>query len=215
MSLLDGITSYPAFCVAVLLFLALPGPGTLTLLSSTSQGGLRAGVAATMGIIVGDQLLLWLAAAGLAAVLTRYPLAFALLQGLGAAYLIWLGFGLVRARKAPAETAEASTSSATPRHAQRAFLITVLNPKAIFFYLAFFPQFIRAQDGQPLITLTVMAVTIAALTAAYSVTLCALASQAAKLMSAEGSAGLWLSRFLGLCLMSFGLHLLYLSGLRA
>lgn len=211
MSLLDGITSYPAFCIAVFLFLALPGPGTLALLSSTSQGGLRAGVAATWGVIAGDQILLWLAAAGLATLLTRYPLAFSLMQALGAAYLIWLGLGLARSQPA----GPAASAPATPRHARRAFLITVLNPKAIFFYLAFFPQFIRPHDGQPLITLTVMAVTIALLTAAYGVALCAMASKASQLMSTQGSAGTWFRRLLGLCLMGFGLRLLYLSAVSA
>ena len=64
-----GITDYWSFVVAVLVFLALPGPGTLALLTSTGQGGFRAGAAATLGLIVGDQVLLWLAALGVAAIL--------------------------------------------------------------------------------------------------------------------------------------------------
>ena len=58
-----GIADYPAFCAAIVLFLALPGPGTFALLTSTAKGGFRAGAAATAGIIVGDQVLLWLAVA--------------------------------------------------------------------------------------------------------------------------------------------------------
>lgn len=52
-----GISDFPAFCAAILLFLALPGPGTFALLTSTAKGGFRAGAAATLGVIVGDQLL--------------------------------------------------------------------------------------------------------------------------------------------------------------
>lgn len=207
MSLFGGITSFPAFCVAVFLFLALPGPGTLALLSSTSQGGLRAGMAATLGVIAGDQILLWLAAAGLATLLTSHPLAFAVLQGGGAAYLIWLGIGLVRAPQASSATAPGSPP-ATAQHARRAFLITVLNPKAVLFYLAFFPQFVRPQDSQPLMTLAVMATTIAMLTAMYGLTLCAMASKAAQLIASDGP---WIRRLLGLSLMGFGLHLLWRS----
>ena len=69
-----GITDYWAFVVAVLVFLALPGPGTLALLTSTGKGGFRAGAAATLGLIVGDQVLLWLAVLGVAAVLHAHPL---------------------------------------------------------------------------------------------------------------------------------------------
>ena len=56
-----GVADYAAFCAAILVFLMLPGPGTFTLLTSTAKGGMRAGAAATLGLIVGDQVLLWLA----------------------------------------------------------------------------------------------------------------------------------------------------------
>ena len=59
-----GISDYGAFCAAILLFLALPGPGTFALLTSTGKGGLRAGAAATLGVILGDQVLMWLAVGG-------------------------------------------------------------------------------------------------------------------------------------------------------
>ena len=68
-----GISDYGAFCAAMLLFLALPGPGTFALLTSTGKGGFRAGAAATLGLIVGDQVLLWLAVAGVAALLAANP----------------------------------------------------------------------------------------------------------------------------------------------
>ena len=61
-----GIADYGAFCAAILLFLALPGPGTFALLTSTGQGGMRAGAAATAGVVIGDQALLWLAVGGVA-----------------------------------------------------------------------------------------------------------------------------------------------------
>ena len=64
-----GIADFGAFCAAILLFLALPGPGTFALLTATGQGGRRGGAAATLGVILGDQVLLWLAVAGVAALL--------------------------------------------------------------------------------------------------------------------------------------------------
>jgi threonine/homoserine/homoserine lactone efflux protein len=68
-----GIADYGAFCAAILLFLALPGPGTIALITSTGKGGLRAGAAATAGLMLGDQVLLWLAVAGVAALLAAHP----------------------------------------------------------------------------------------------------------------------------------------------
>jgi hypothetical protein len=93
-----GITDYGAFCAAILLFLALPGPGTFALLTSTGKGGLRAGAAATFGVIAGDQVLLWLAVAGVAALLAAYPAVFKVVQYAGAAYLAWIGLKLLLSR---------------------------------------------------------------------------------------------------------------------
>ena len=89
-----AITDYPAFVVAILLFLAIPGPGNLAIVSSTAQGRVRGGLAATLGIIAGDQILMWCAVAGVAALLKTYPAAFAAVQWLGAAYLAGLAVGM-------------------------------------------------------------------------------------------------------------------------
>src|SRR5438067_4627127 len=121
-----GISDFGAFCLAILVFLALPGPGTFALLSSTGKGGFRAGAAATFGLIVGDQVLLWLAVGGVATLLAAYPMAFRTIQYGGAAYLVWVGGRLLLAK--PGST---SPIHIEPRHyARQAFVITLLNPKA-------------------------------------------------------------------------------------
>jgi len=97
-----GIADFPAFCAAILLFLALPGPGTFALLTSTAKGGFRAGAAATAGLIAGDQVLMWLAVAGVAALLAAHPMLFKAVQYLGAAYLAWIGFRLLFAKEGAA-----------------------------------------------------------------------------------------------------------------
>jgi leucine efflux protein len=71
-----GVADYGAFVAAIILFLALPGPGNLALITSTSKGGIRGGLAATFGVIAGDQVLMWAAVAGVAALLLVYPAAF-------------------------------------------------------------------------------------------------------------------------------------------
>jgi len=198
-----GISDYGAFCAAVLLFLALPGPGTFALLTSTGKGGFRAGAAATFGLIAGDQLLLWLAVAGVAALLAAHPTAFKAVQYGGAAYLAWIGLKLIFARQAGASPVHIEPR----RYARQAFLITLLNPKAIVFYMAFFPLFIDPATHRGGLTFLAMAVTIAALTAIYCLTLCAFAQAVAQKVKANRRAARWLERVAGVFLVGFGIRL--------
>ncbi|MDP3611261.1 MAG: LysE family transporter, partial [Rubrivivax sp.] len=122
-----GIADFGAFCAAILLFLALPGPGTFALITSTGKGGLRGGAAATLGVILGDQVLLWLAVAGVAALLAAHPTVFNAVQYAGAAYLAWIGLKLIFAKPGSASPVRIEAH----HYARQAFFITLLNPKAI------------------------------------------------------------------------------------
>lgn len=198
-----GIGDYGAFCAAILIFLALPGPGTFALLTSTAQGGLRAGAAATLGVIVGDQLLLWLAVAGVAALLAANPLVFQGVQYLGAAYLAWIGLKLIFA-----QPGSAGPIRIEPRqYARQALLITLLNPKAIVFYMAFFPLFIDPAQHRGAVTFVAMAATIAVITAAYGLTLCAFANAISAQLRAHRRLGQALERLAGVFLVGFGIRL--------
>ena len=198
-----GIGDYGAFCAAILVFLALPGPGTFALLTSTSKGGFRAGAAATLGLIVGDQVLLWAAVAGVAALLAATPWLFKLVQYAGAAYLAWIGLKLIFAKPG-----DASPVRIVPRqYARQAFLITLLNPKAIVFYMAFFPLFIDPLQHQGAITFLAMAMTIAVITAAYCLTLCAFAGVIGARVRAHRRLGRALERLAGVFLVAFGIRL--------
>ena len=198
-----GIADYGAFCAAILLFLALPGPGTFALLTSTGKGGLRAGAAATLGVIVGDQVLMWLAVAGVAALLSAHPALFKGVQYLGAAYLAWIGLRLVFAKPG-----SASPVTIKPRHYLRqAFVITLLNPKAIVFYMAFFPLFIDPARHQGMVTFVAMAATIALITAAYGLALCAFAQAVTAKVRAHQGLARGLERAAGVFLVGFGIRL--------
>ena len=151
-----GISDYGAFAAAFVLLLFLPGPGNLALISSASKGGLSGGLASVLGLLLGDQILLWLTVAGVAALLKTFPPLFMAVQWLGAAYLAWLGFKMITTK-----AGEGPSIQITPGHYFRETLfITLLNPKAIMFYFAFFPQFIDPLNHQGWITFAVMALTI-------------------------------------------------------
>ncbi len=198
-----GVADYGAFVAAIILFLAIPGPGNLALITSTSKGGIRGGMAATLGVIAGDQVLLWAAVAGVAAVLAAYPPAFYAVQWLGAAYLAWLGFRLVTAKPG-----SQPVINIQPRqYFRQAGLITLLNPKAIVFYMAFFPLFVDPAQHQGLITFGVMAVTIAALTFLYGLVVVLLTHFMAERLRSNPKIAQWLEKVAGVFLIGFGLKL--------
>ncbi len=198
-----GVTDYGAFVVAFLIFLLIPGPGNLVLITSTSKGGVRAGLAATVGIVLGDQVLSWLAVAGVAAVLSTSPTAFAAVQWVGAAYLAWLGVKMLLAK-----LGAAPILNIKPYHYLRqAFLITLLNPKAIVFYMAFFPLFIDPVRQQGLLTFGLLAFTIAALAFMYGLIAVLLTHFFAERMRRNPKAGFLLEKLAGLCLLGFGVRL--------
>ncbi|MDR6213563.1 LysE family transporter [Paracidovorax wautersii] len=198
-----GVADYGAFVAAIVLFLAIPGPGNLALITSTGKGGLKGGMAATLGVIAGDQVLLWLAVAGVATLLATYPAAFHAVQWLGAAYLAWMGFKMVTARPG-----DAPVLQIRPRqYFRQAALITLLNPKAIIFYMAFFPLFVDPAQHRGLVTFGLMAATIAALTFLYGVVVVLLTHHLAARMRAQPLIARVLEKLAGTFLIGFGIKL--------
>ena len=198
-----GIADYGAFVAAIVLFLAIPGPGNLALITSTGKGGIRGGLAATFGVIAGDQVLMWAAVAGVAALLSAYPAAFSAVQWLGAGYLAWLGLKMIRAKPGAAPIL-----NIRPRqYFQQAVTITLLNPKAIVFYMAFFPLFIDPSRHQGLATFGAMAATIAFLTLMYGLFVTLLTCFLAERLRANPKVSGALGQLAGVFLIAFGFKL--------
>lgn len=198
-----GVADYGAFVAAVIVFLMIPGPGNLALITSTGKGGVRGGLAATAGVIAGDQVLMWLAVAGVAAVLKASPVLFGAVQWAGAAYLAWIGIRMILARPG-----DAPIITIRPRHYfQQAFTITLLNPKAIVFYMAFFPLFVDPARHQGLPTFAFMAATIAGLTFLYGAVVTLLTRHLADRVRANARFTRTLNRLAGVMLLGFGAKL--------
>jgi threonine/homoserine/homoserine lactone efflux protein len=198
-----GISDYGAFVLAFIVLLFIPGPGNLAIITSTTKGGMLGGLAATFGLMLGDQLLLWLAVAGVAALLMAYPTAFHAVQCLGAGYLAWLGFKMLNAKPgAPA------IIQIKPHHYfQQALTITVLNPKAIVFYMAFLPLFIDPAAHRAWLTFGVMALTVAVLAFVYCFAVVLLTHFLAERLRASPLVSSALQKLAGVCLIGFGLKL--------
>ena len=152
---------------------------------------------------MGDQVLMWLAVAGVAAVLASYPAAFTAIQWMGALYLAWLGWKMLSAKPG-----DAPVLNIRPRqYLQQALAITLLNPKAIVFYMAFFPLFVDPKTHLGLVSFAVMAATIAALTLLYGVGMTLLTHFLAERMRANPLVGRVLEKLAGIFLVGFGIKL--------
>ncbi|MBS0499220.1 MAG: LysE family transporter [Proteobacteria bacterium] len=199
-----GITDYAAFVAAFWLFLMIPGPGNLVIATGATQDGMRGGLAATLGVMVGDQVLIGCALGGVAALLHAYPMAFSALQWVGAIYLAWLGVRMWRMR--PDEGA-AVAAPPTRRHFRQAFLITLFNPKAIVFYVAFLPLFIDPVRQQGMVTFAALAATAAVLTLLYGVVESLLVHRFAERLRASARLSSLLRRLASVFLIGFGVKL--------
>jgi threonine/homoserine/homoserine lactone efflux protein len=137
------------FALTVLVVNATPGVDMAFTLVSTLRGGVRAGLAAAAGVGAGCVVHTLAAAFGLAALMAASAAAFNAVKWLGAAYLLWLAWGMLHAgwRAAPPIASERSTTL-QPVGAgalfRQGFVTNVLNPKVALFFLALLPQFIAA-----------------------------------------------------------------------
>jgi leucine efflux protein len=155
-----GTLHLPEFVLGALLIVLLPGPNSLYVLSVAARKGVRAGYTAAVGVFLGDTVLLTLTALGGASLLGRSPALFDVVKYLGAAYLAYLGFGMIRSavrdlRARAGTAAEAPAGADTPVQAaaehpfRKALIVSLLNPKAILFDLAFLSQFVDPRAAHP------------------------------------------------------------------
>ena len=198
-----GITDYGTFIATILLFLLVPGPGNLALITSTTKGGIQGGFGSIFGVLVGDQILMWLAIGGMAAVMAAYPQAFSAVQWVGAAYLAWLGIKMLMAKPGDAPILNIKPS----HYFRQSLLITLLNPKAIVFYMAFFPLFIDPARHQGITTYLAMTLTSGALMFLYGLTSVMLTHFLAARFRANPKFGRALEKLAGLFLIGFGVKL--------
>ena len=160
-----GITDFWTYVLGVVAIILLPGPNSIFVLSVGARRGVRAGYTAAAGVFLGDTVLMTLSAAGVASLLRTYPPLFLVIKYAGAAYLFWVGFGIIRGawrklrgRAAPAVAeVEGGAGAADLRHPfRRAVVISLLNPKAILFFVSFFIQFVQPGYPHPAVSFLVL-----------------------------------------------------------
>lgn len=166
-----GITDPLTFILGTIVIVLLPGPNSLYVMSVASRHGIAAGYRGACGIFVGDTVLMLLSATGMASLLHTTPALFMAVKYAGAAYLAWLGVGLLRAAVAGWRRPAAAQAAPRPVDAARPFrsalLISLLNPKAILFFVSFFVQFVDPGYAWPALTFLILGVIVQVCSAAY------------------------------------------------
>lgn len=152
-----SLDTLPVFFLAVILLLLSPGPNMAFVLSQAIARGWRGGLMAALGITIADLSLAVLTATGVTALVASWPPAFDLIRYAGALYLLWLAFKTLRGGGLGALNSREQLPLA--RILFSATLNSLLNPKALLFFMVFLPQFVepaRGQVGWQLIQLGVM-----------------------------------------------------------
>jgi len=174
-----GVTDFWTYVLGTIFIVLLPGPNSMYVLSVAAQRGVRAGYKGACGVFLGDAILMVLSAAGVASLLQASPALFHVVKYLGAGYLGWIGFqmlrGAVRNWSMPASPAGAQAAaepldrSANPF--TKALVISLLNPKAILFFISFFIQFVDPQFAYPALSFVALGLVCQICSFAYLTTI--------------------------------------------
>ncbi|MFD7691037.1 leucine efflux protein LeuE [Streptomyces sp. NPDC059781] len=158
-----GVIDLPTYLAGLVLIVLLPGPNSLYVLSVAARRGVRSGYTAAAGVWCGDTVLMTLSAAGVASLLQANAVLFGIVKYAGAGYLTWLAVGMLRAawgmwRTRRDEDVTEAPVAAVPgeRPFRRALVVSLLNPKAILFFIAFFVQFVDPGYAYPALSFVVL-----------------------------------------------------------
>lgn len=168
-----GITDIVTYIIGTILIILLPGPNSLYVMSIATRYGVKTGYIGALGVFFGDCILILFTVLGAATLLHNFPWVFIVLKIVGALYLSYLGIRLLIAgfktwtikpssiQKTESETTESFHPFRT------ALTVSLLNPKAILFYLSFFVQFVDPDYPYPALSFTILAVILNILSMLY------------------------------------------------
>jgi leucine efflux protein len=187
-----GITNIWAYLLGTAAIVLLPGPNSMYVLSTAARLGIRSGYAGAYGVFIGDAVLMTLSAAGVASLLRAQPALFTIVKYAGAGYLCWIGLGMLRrawrGRRTPAPGPAGSTAAAGAAPAapptpaaptapparspfRKSLVVSLLNPKAILFFISFFIQFVQPGYARPWLSFLILGAIVELISAAYLTTL--------------------------------------------
>ncbi|AXQ22191.1 leucine efflux protein LeuE [Acinetobacter wuhouensis] len=169
-----GITDIVTYILGTIFIVILPGPNSLYVMSIASRFGIKTGYIGALGVFTGDLILILCTVLGAASLLHAFPWLFVVLKIVGASYLSYLGIRLLIASfktwfsKPQNIQANSDTSATEQFHPFRtALTISLLNPKAILFYLSFFVQFVDPDYPYPALSFAALSVILQIISMSY------------------------------------------------
>lgn len=166
-----GITDFWTYLAGVLFVVLIPGPNSLYIIALAAQHGARSAYRAAYGIFLGDTILMGLTVAGAASLLRTTPQLFVAFKLVGAIYLSWMGVKLLYTTVCKLRQPEAAPPKEVPIQSHKPFtkalLISLLNPKAIFFFLSFFIQFVDPTYQYPILSFTLLGLVLQTFSMVY------------------------------------------------
>ncbi|MBU3577735.1 leucine efflux protein LeuE [Polynucleobacter sp. UK-Kesae-W10] len=208
-----GIVDFSSYLLGTLFVILLPGPNSLYVLTIATQQGWRSGAWGAAGIFIGDSILMIAVALGAASLLISSPVLFQFVRILGAIYLGWMGLGLLRSgqqrwrTKSPVGAYELQARLTQLHPLLAALSLSLTNPKAIFFFIAFFSQFIAPDVAQPALTFIYLATVLQLMSMTYLAILIFVGQFFAQVFKRHHclTAGLW--TFAGCLFIAFAIRL--------
>lgn len=198
-------TTLLLFTGAVLLLLMSPGPNMAFVIAHGARYGWRGGVAAALGIGAADLVLTALTAAGLTAAIAQWPPSFDLIRWAGVLYLLWMAYKAIRVR---AELPTHAHLQASVRSVCiRAMLSSLLNPKALLFFMVFLPQFVVPGSASITRQIVLLGVVLTLIAIIFHIALGMLGGAIRRLASRNGDAMQWQSRGLAIVLVLLAIRL--------
>ena len=196
------------FIVSGLLLNITPGPDSLFIMARSATQGWRAGFVACWGVGSGVFVHVFAAALGLSALLATSATAFAVVKAIGAAYLVWIGIGMLRARAEAAQAVDAAPRVLRYRDIFRqGFLTNVLNPKVALFFLAFVPQFIAPDAASKPLAFIVLGAIFDINGMLWCHALALFTAFASRRLNVGAAVGRWLNRTMGAVFVALGAKL--------
>jgi threonine/homoserine/homoserine lactone efflux protein len=204
-----GIVNFGLFAAAVLLLNVTPGPDTAYIIGRSLAQGRAAGLISALGISAGCGVHALALAVGLSAVLQASATAFTIIKLGGGAYLAWLGLRMLLAKPSPGAAAKLAPARSLRTIFLQALLTNILNPKVILFFLAFIPQFVRADAPHKGLGFLLLGVALAIISLAWNSGTALLAGTLARRASRTPQFRLWLERTVGASFIALGARLAF------
>jgi threonine/homoserine/homoserine lactone efflux protein len=203
-----GIENFYTFSITALLFIMTPGIDTIFVLNKSIVQGKKAGIYSTLGINSGVLIHTIFAALGLSVIVAQSAIAFTVIKYLGAAYLVYLGIAKLFAqeeiiKKADDDLPEVKGS----KNFISGFITNTLNPKVALFFLAFFPQFIQADQIDNPLPFILLGITYAGIGTLWFLTLTFFAGTFSKKIAEYPKANLWLNKSSAVVFLLMGLKI--------